>query len=145
MFNKFAEFINEMSKEGENLFSRVKDKSLFRRVVYSSFLIASADGDFDSSEKSALAKIIGKELPQFKINDILKILGECEEKVSFDKAMGESELIDDIGGASGDDCGLIMRISCYIGAADGDFDADEKAVAIKIAKSMGSDPSRYGL
>jgi len=58
MFNKFAEFINELSKEGENLFSRVKDKSLFRRVVYSSFLIASADGDFDSSEKSALAKII---------------------------------------------------------------------------------------
>ncbi len=145
MFGSLKKMIDEAREEGEKLFSRVKDKTLFRQVVSASFLIAMADGDFDSDEKSALAKIIAKELSQFKIDDILKALSECEDKVAFDTTMGTMEILDDIARASGDDAELIMRISCYIGAADGDFDNDEKRVASDIAKRMGVDPARYGL
>ncbi len=145
MFDKLKKMMEEVAEEGEKLFSRVKDKSLFRRVVSASFLIAIADGDFDSDEKAALAKVIAKELPQFKIDDILEILSDCESKFAFDKTMGVMEITQDISAASGDDAELIMRISCFIGAADGDFDADEKQVAKTLANSMGIDPARYGL
>ncbi len=145
MLDKLKKLVEEVAAEGENLFSRVKDKNIFRQVVSASFLIASADGDFDSDEKSALAKIIAKELPQFKIDDILKVLSECENKTSFDATMGNMEILDDIGSAKGDNAELIMRISCFIGAADGDFDDDERKVAVEIARRMGVDPSRYGL
>ena len=145
MLSEFKKLLESVADEGEKLFSRVKDKALFRRVVSASFLIAMADGDFDSDEKSALAKIIVKELSQFKIDDILSILSDCEEKVAFDKTLGAMEILDDIANASGEDAELIMRIACFIGAADGDFDADEKRVAVDMAKRMGIDPSRYGL
>ena len=145
MFNSFKKFIDDISEEGEKLFSRVKDRSLFRRVVSASYLIARADGDFDQDEKSALASIVSKKLPQFSIADILEVLGDCEEKVSFDTAMGVMEIMDDISGASGEDAAMIMRISCFIGASDGDFDADEKKVASDMAKRMGIDPAGYGL
>lgn len=145
MLDSFKKFIDDIAGEGEKLFSRVKDKSLFRRVVSASYLIARADGDFDSDEKSALASIVSKKLPQFSIGDILKVLGDCEEKVSFDTTMGVMEIMDDIGGASGEDAAMIMRISCFIGASDGDFDDDEKKVAGDMAKRMGIDPAGYGL
>jgi len=145
MLDSFKKFMEGIADEGAELFSRVKDKALFRKVVSASFLIAMADGDFDSDEKSALARIISKELPQFKIDDILSILGDCESKVAFDQTMGVMEIMDDIGTATGEDANLIMRISCFIGAADGDFDADERKVASDMAKRMDVDASRYGL
>jgi len=145
MFSTFKKLLEDVASEGEKLFSRVKDKSLFRRVVSASFLIARADGVFDSDEKSALANIVGRKLSQFGIGDILQILDDCQEKVVFDEAMGVSEIMDDIGGASGEDAAMIMRISCYIGAADGDFDDDEKRVASSMATRMGIDPAAYGL
>ena len=128
MLNMFAKFIEGIAEEGEKLFTRVKDKSLFRRVVLASFLIARADGDFDSDEKKALANIVAKKLPQFTISDILKILGTGEELIAFDLTMGMMEIMDDICSATGDDAEMIIRIACYIGASDGDFDADEKKV-----------------
>lgn len=145
MLDMLKKMISDVAEEGEKLFSRVKDKALFRRVVSASFLIARADGDFDSDEKSALATIVSKKLTQFGIADILKILGECEEMVAFDESMGVMEIMDDICAASGEDAEMIIRISCFIGASDGDFDNDEKKVASDMAKRMGVEPSRYGL
>jgi tellurite resistance protein TerB len=145
MLTKFKEMMSQVASDGERLFSRVKDKTLFRRVVSASFLIARADGDFDSNEKSDLAKIIVKELPQFKIDDILSILSDCESKIAFDEAMGIQEIMHDVTAAKGDDAALIIRISCFIGASDGDFDANEMKVASDMAKGMDLDPSRYGL
>lgn len=145
MLNRFKKFLEDAAEEGEKLFSRVKDKGQFRRVVSASFLIAIADGDFDSDEKSALASIISQKLSQFTISDILKVLTDCEDKLAFDKTMGVMELMDDVGKASGGDAEMIIRIACFIGAADGDFDADEKKVASDLAKAMGVDASRYGL
>lgn len=145
MLDAFKSFMDGVAQEGNTLFARVKDKNLFRRVVSASYLIARADGDFDSDEKKALAKIIEKQLPQFKIDDILSALKSCEDKVNFDEVMGLMEIMDDIGGASGEDAELIMRISCYIGASDGDFDSDEKKVAKDLAVRMNIAPSKYGL
>ena len=107
--------------------------------------IAQADGDFDGDERSALAKVVNKELPQFEIKDIIALINECDETIAFDKRLGISEILDFIGGASGDDAELIMRICCFIGEADGTFDNDEKLVARDIAVRLNLSPSRYGL
>lgn len=145
MFNKFKDLLKSVSEESERLFSRVVDKTLFRQVVSAAFLIARADGDFDSDEKKALAKVISEKMPQFSIQDILKALEECEKKVEFSEDMGVMEIMDDICSASKENAEMIMRISCFIGAADGDFDADEKKVAKSMACGMGINPQKYGL
>ena len=68
-FNAFKDFFDDVRASGSTLFARIKDKDTFRRVVYAGFLIARADGNFDANEKSALARLIHKDLSQFKILD----------------------------------------------------------------------------
>ncbi len=145
MFSSIKKFASNAISEGEKLLSRAIDKSTFKRVVFAGYLIASADGDFDSNEKQALAKIIKKDMPQFDISDILAAIEECDDKVSFNKSMGTMEILDFIGGASGDDAKLIMRVCCYIGESDGRFDQDERLVARDIAVKLKISPSEYSL
>lgn len=145
MFSKLKSSFDKVFKEGEKVISRAIDKSAFKRIVYAGYLIASADGDFDGNEKSALAKIVNKELPQFDIKDIIPVIDECDNIIIFDKKLGTSELLDYIGKADGDEAKLIMRICCFIGEADGKFDQDEKMVARDIAVRLKVSPSEYGL
>ncbi len=145
LLDRFKKFIDGVAEDAETLFARVTDKKTFTRVVCASLLIARADGNFDSDEKAALAKIIAKDFPQFKLADIIVVLDEAGSKIEFDETMGVSELMDEIAKASGSDAELIVRTACFIGAADGDFDADEQKVATKICKRMGLSPAAYGL
>ena len=145
MFNKLKKMGEKLFNEGEKALNRAIEKSTFKRVVYAGYLIASADGDFDADEKSALARIVNKELPQFEINDIIKLITDCDNKVLFDKRLGTAEILDFIGAADDEDAQLIMRICCFIGEADGKFDMDEKLVARDIAMRLNISPSRYGL
>jgi tellurite resistance protein TerB len=145
MWDKLKNLASNVLSEGEKVLTRAIDKNNFKRIIFAGYLIAQADGDFDSDEKSALAKIVKKELPQFDIQDIIDVINKCDEKVSFDKRLGVSELLDFIGGADKENAELIMRICCFIGEADGKFDADEKLVARDIAIRLNVTPSRYGL
>lgn len=145
MFNSIKKFAKDMLNDGEKMLSRAVEKGTFKSVVFAGYLIAQADGDFDSDERAALAKIVNKELPQFDIKDIIELINECDEKVNFDKRLGTTEILDFIGGANDEDSELIMRICCFIGEADGSFDRDEKLIARDIAMRLKVQPSRYGL
>lgn len=145
MLDQFKKFITDVAGEAETLFARVTDKRTFKRVVYAALLIARADGNFDSDEKTALSKVIAKDFPQFKLADILSVLSEANEKIEFDETIGVMEIMDEIGKASGSDAELIVRTACYIGASDGDFDADEQKVAKQLCERMALSPSAYGL
>ena len=145
MLDKFKKFIDGVAGEAETLFARITDKNTFKRVVYAAFLIARADGVFDSSEKTALANLIAKDFPQFKLTDILEVLNEANAKIDFDVTMGVMEIMDEISKASGSDAELIVRTACFIGAADGDFDADERKVAKQLCERMSLSASAYGL
>ena len=140
-----SKFFDDIAGGAEELFGRIKDKKIFSILVSACFLIARADGTFDSDEKTALAQLVKKHMPHFKIKDILAQLVDCENKIAFDETLGIQEIMDEISKAQGDDARLVMRACCYIGASDGEFDEDEKNVARTIARAMGMDPSRYDL
>lgn len=141
----FSSFMSNLTADAEKMLGRIKDKDTFKRVVYSAFLIASADGSFDAAEKSALAKLINKDLPQFGIKDVIALIAKAEDLVAFDKTVGELEIMAEIGKARGDSAELIIRTAIFIGNSDGTFDADEKSIARKIANKLGLSPSDYGL
>jgi len=146
MFDKIKNLAKSAIVNGEVALSRVVDKAAFKRVIEASYLIANADDDFDSDEKKAVSKIIAKELPQFKLNDILAEIKACDEKVGFDKGMATLEMLDSISKAKGTpEAEMIMRIVCYIGEADGSFDGCEKLVARDIAVRLDLPMKRYGL
>jgi len=144
-FNAFKDFFDDVRASGSTLFARIKDKDTFRRVVYAGFLIARADGNFDANEKSALARLIHKDLSQFKIDDITAALDKAAETIEFDTTLGKQEILADIAKAKDDAAELIMRTAVYIGGADGNFDDDEKVVAREICQRLGLNAADYGL
>ncbi len=145
MLDKFKKMLEDVAGQAETMFARITDKSAFKRIVFASFLIARADGNFDSDEKTALANIINKDFPQFKLTDIIDVLNEAKEKIDFDETMGTGEIMQEISKATGDEAAAIVRTACYIGASDGDFDADERRVAKDICVKTGLQPSDFGL
>lgn len=145
MFSSFTDFLTDAKSKGQTVLSKVKDKNAFRRLVLGCYLIARADGDFDAAEKSALCKLIKKDLPSFSIDAILAVIDSAEEKIAFDETMGSQEIMAEVGKASGDEAGAIIRAACYIGASDGDFDEGEKNVARLMCSALGISPSQYGL
>ena len=145
MLNKLKSMASDLLADGEKALSRVTDKNAFKRSIYAGYLIAQADGDFDADERKALGAFIKEKMPQFEISDIISVIDECEKKVSFDSIMGKTELLDFIGKASMDEGEAILRLACYIGKADGDFDADERLVARDISIRLGISPSKYNI
>jgi tellurite resistance protein TerB len=145
MINNFKKMLGGVAYQAETFFAQIKDKHTFRRVVYASFLIARADGVFDADEKKALGDLIAKDFPQFKLADILKVLSEANKKIEFDESFGVMELLEEIGKAKDEEAALIVRTACYIGAADGSFDPDERQVAKQICEKMGLSVITYGL
>lgn len=145
MFDSIKKFASGVLNEGEKAISRAIDKKTFNRVVSAGYLIASADDDFDADEKTDLAKIIQKDMPQFDLADILSVIDECDDKISFSKSMGTMEILDNIAGATGDDAKQIMRICCFVGESNGKFEQCEKLVARDIAIRLKISPSEYNL
>lgn len=145
MLSRFKEFLEKAATEADQLFNRVKDRSTFKRVVQASYLIAIADGDFSSEEKQALARLIQDKMPHFTVSDIMGVLDDCEKNVAFDETFGKQEIMNDVCKASGDEPDLIIRTACFIGASDGDFDDNEKAVVRELCKRWDVRAEGYGL
>ncbi len=136
---------SSMFNKAEKLVNRAMNQKEFKLVVYTTYLIASADGDFDSQEKAAAAKLINRDFPEFTTADITKLVAECDNKIAFDKTLGNQELLDFLSTANADEARLVMRVCAFIGAADGDYDKDEKMMARTIAYTVKVTPSDYGL
>lgn len=147
MLGKLRNLADRAFKKGESIFNRAVDVPTFKRTVYVAFLIASADDDFDADEKVNLIKLVQRNLPDFNSTDIIEAIRTCETKIEFDKVFGTQEILDEISKASSEpeQAKYLMNICEFIGKADGDYDEDEKAMAVQIAYALKLDPKHYGL
>lgn len=145
MLSRLTKQASNLLSRGERMLNRTMKKTSFKYMVFTAFLIASADGDFDSEERAALIKLIQRDYPDFDTKDVISYIKECEEKVAFDSKLGTQEIIDILAQADEEDARMIMRTCAYIGAADGVYDPSEKLMARTLAYSLKLKPSDYGL
>ncbi len=136
-------FFEQLTNESQTLFNRVKDKATLRRVVYASFLMGMADGDFSKEEKKKLTAYITTKLPHFKVADIVEFVEQAEAILEFDTQAGKFELLEDVGKATGESANLIARTAFLIANQDGDFDEAERKVFEQILTRLGLDPNAY--
>lgn len=129
--------------------AKYKNADFRDAIVAGCALVAAADGDISSEEKQ---KMIGymqtsNELKIFKMTDVMKSFNDVIEKFEFDKGIGQGEALKFIGKLKGkpEEAQLVVRVCCAIGAADGDFDAEEKAAVHMICVELGLDPSNFDL
>lgn len=129
--------------------TKYKNRDFMEAVVAGCAIVAAADGTVSSSEKQ---KMIGymrnsEELRVFDIEAVIKSFNAFVEKFEFDAEIGRGEAlraISKIKGKTGADR-LLVRVCCAIGAADGSFDANEKAAVALICLELGLNPSDFDL
>lgn len=128
---------------------RFKNKETLDAIVAASTMMGFADGTVTSEEKAKMVGVLqaSDELKVFKTDEVIAIFQNLSGKYDFDKAVGEMECLKLIGRVKGkpEAASLVVRVSMIIANADGNFDANERAVAIRIVREVGLDPAQFDL
>ncbi|OKH86687.1 MULTISPECIES: tellurite resistance TerB family protein [Thalassospira] len=129
--------------------SKFKNRAFMEAVVNGCALVAAADGSIDSSEKQKMAGFIERadELKHFDMRQIIDVFQKAAADFEFDHGIGKASALKTISKIKGNDeqARLLVRVVCAIGAADGDFDPQEKAMVAEIARELGLNPADFDL
>jgi tellurite resistance protein TerB len=129
--------------------SKFKNRAFMEAVVNGCALVAAADGEIDASEKQKMAGFIERadELKHFEMRQVIEVFQKAAADFEFDHGIGKASALKVIGKIKGseDQSRLLVRVICAIGAADGDFDVQEKAMVAEVARELGLDPAEFDL
>lgn len=129
--------------------SKFKNRGFMEAVVNGCALVAAADGSIDGSEKQKMVGFIerAEELKHFEVRQVIEVFKKAADDFEFDHTIGKASALKVIGKIKGNEeqARLLVRVVCAIGAADGDFDAKEKAMVAEIAQELGLNPSDFDL
>ena len=139
----------EVSKNLKTEVTKIKNKQFLESVVAGVVAVAYVDGDVSSEEKNKMMGILRTNdvLSVFDSDKVIELFNKFVSKYEFDPGIGEMETLSVVGKLKGKDAEarLLVRVCCAIGAADGNFDDEEKAVVRKICGELGLNPKDFDL
>lgn len=148
----FDNFLSQLKTKANELKTealKYKNKDFLNAAMAGSALIAMADGSISSTEKQKMIKFIESNdvLSIFTTSDVIKAFQDFVGQLEFDKDIGEAKAYQAIGKmkSNTEASRLLVRMIISIASSDGDFDDDEKKIAVKIAKELGINPSEFEL
>lgn len=128
---------------------KFKNKDFLNAAMAGSALISLADGTISSEEKQKMIKFIENNdaLSVFPTAEVIAAFQNFVSQIEFDKDIGDAKAYAALGKlkSNSEAARLVMRMIISIAAADGNFDTDEKFIAVKIAKELNVDPSEFEL
>lgn len=148
----FSNFLNNVKDKMSDLKTealKFKNKEFLNAAMAGSALIALADGDISSAEKQKMIKFIetNDALSVFTTKDVIDAFNEFVAQLEFDKDIGEAKAYAALAKLKNNEeaSRLVMRMIISIAASDGNFDADEKVVALKIARELNLNAADFDL
>ena len=148
----FDNFLNRIKTKAGELKTealKFKNKDFMNAAMAGSALIAMADGAISSEEKQKMIKFIESHdaLSIFTTNDVIKAFQDYVGQLEFDKDIGQAKAYQAIGKMKSnvEASRLLVRMVIAIGAADGNFDPEEQAIAARIAKELNLNPAEFEL
>lgn len=149
MFNKLWKGAKDAAQDLKTAALQFKSQKFMNAMAAGSVLIARADGDISSEEKSKMMRMIGSNeaLSAFDTTSVIKVFNEYLGYFEFDADVGDTKAYEALNTIRGDEtqCRTLMRMIIAIAEADGDFDSSEKVIANKIAVEIGVNASEFGL
>ncbi|MCP3774304.1 tellurite resistance TerB family protein [Paenibacillus sp. MZ04-78.2] len=147
-----SSFSNWLSRTKGNLadgVKRFKNKDLLDAIVAGCAMVAVADGTIDAAEKQKMAGFLGRseDLSVFNMSEVIDRFNHFAGNMEFDVMIGKQEALRVIGKfkSKPEVARVIVGVCCAVGAADGDFDDNEKGVVRDICNVLGLMPSEFGL
>ncbi len=145
----FKNWLNTTKKELGDQVKKFKNKDFMEAVVAGCALVAFADGTISSEEKTKMAGYINisEELKVFDMGEVINRFNHYVANFEFAPEIGKQEALKAIGKLKGKpEVGrLVVGVCSAIGAADGDFDADERRIVAEICGALGLNPSEFSL
>ncbi|SJM90433.1 Tellurite resistance TerB [Crenothrix polyspora] len=148
----FESFLSQLKTKAGELKTealKFKNKDFLNAAMAGSALIAMADGNISSEEKQKMIKFIESNdtLSIFTTSDVIKAFQDFVGQLEFDKDIGEAKAYQALGKmkSNAQAARLLARMIIAIASSDGNFDAMEKKIAVKIAKELGLDPGEFEL
>ncbi|MFC4305508.1 tellurite resistance TerB family protein [Cohnella boryungensis] len=145
----FSQKLASMRQGLKDQVTKFKNKDFMDAVVAGCAIVAAADGKIDSSEKQKMAGYINhnEELKVFDMSKVIERFNHFTSNFDFDAMIGKAEAMKPIIKFKDkpDVARVIVSVCCAIGAADGDFDEQEKAVVREICRAVNLTPSDFGL
>lgn len=149
MLSNFLEQARSKLSDLKNEALKYKSKEFLNAALGGSALVILADGSIDAQEKSKMMNFIENHeaLSIYNTSEVVKTWKDYIDTLEMDSDIGSAKAMSALGKIKGkeDQAKLVLRMVCAIGASDGDFDADEKRVASKIAIELGLDPADFDL
>ncbi|WP_024297192.1 tellurite resistance TerB family protein [Methylomicrobium lacus] len=148
----FESFLSQLKSKASELKTeamKFKNKDFLNAAMAGSALIAMADGSITGEEKQKMIKFIESNdaLSVFTTSDVIKAFQDFVGQLEFDKDIGEAKAYQALGKmkSNNEAARLLMRMIIAIASSDGNFDANEKKVAVKIAGELNVNPSEFEL
>ncbi|MEK3827184.1 TerB family tellurite resistance protein [Paenibacillus sp. FSL K6-1558] len=145
----FKNWLNSTKQGLEDQVKRFKNKDFMDAVVAGCALVAFADGSVDASEKNKMAGYINlsQELKVFDMTTVIERFNHYVNNFEFSPEIGKQEALKAIAKfKSKPEVGrVIVGVCSAIGAADGNFDDQERRVVAEICAVLGLNPGEFSL
>lgn len=145
----FKNWLNTTKNGLNDQVKKFKNRDFLNAVVAGCALVAAADGKIEESEKNKMAGYmnLSNELKVFDMREVITQFNAHVSNFDFSLEIGKQEALKSISKFSGKpEVGrVIVAVCSAIGAADGDFDEQEKAVVREICRVLGLNPSEFSL
>ena len=128
---------------------RAKNEHLMEGIVAGCALVAYADGWVTEVEHDRMLRLIRNFEPiiAFGLDDVIVTFEAMTKQFADDQKAGERVALEAVARIKGAQRypALLVETCCAIADADGGFDAEERAAAIRICECLGLDPANFGL
>lgn len=128
---------------------KFRNRDFMEACVAGCALVAAADGNVSSEEKQKMVGFMrnSDELKVFDIEEVIAVFNKVVANFEFDPIIGKAEALKRVAviKSKPDAARLMVRVCCAIGAADGNFDDNEKAMVAEICRELGLDPQEFGV
>lgn len=129
--------------------SKFRNSDFLNAAMAGSALMALADGIISAEEKQKMIRFIesNEALSVFSTNDVIAAFQNFVSTIEFDKDIGGGKAYSALAKIKNNSeaARLVMHLIISIAAADGDFDASEKNVAVNIARELNINPTDFNL
>ena len=149
MLDKFMNWVKETSDSLNAEVKKFRSKTFLEACVAGCAIVAAADGIISPEEKRKMIGFINQSdaLKVFDANEAIALFQKFADAYDFDPMVGKAQALKAVAQLKKkkDEARLLIRVCCAIGAADGNFDEDEKNAVRDICNELGQNPADFSL